>query len=54
MSICEQYNWKYIIVLQGGDIPFIHQEFEALLPLTPENHFTFFTGVQGEIRQEYR
>ena len=24
------------------------------MPLTPENHFAFFSGVQGEIRQEYR
>jgi hypothetical protein len=54
MSICEQYDWKYMIVHKEGDIPFIHQEFEALLPLTPENHFTFFTGPQGKTRQEYR
>ncbi len=25
-----------------------------LLPLTPENHFTFLTGLQGKTRQEYR
>jgi len=54
MSICEKNNWKYMIVHKEGDIPFIHQEFEALLPLTPENHFTFLTGPQGKTRQEYR
>ncbi len=54
MRICEQYHWKYLIVHKEGDIPFIHQEFESLLPLTPENHFTFFTGPQGQTRQEYR
>lgn len=54
MSICEKNNWKYLIVHKEGDIPFIHQEFEALLPLTPENHFTFLTGPQGKTRQEYR
>jgi hypothetical protein len=54
MSVCEQYNWQYMIVHKEGDIPFIHQEFEALLPLTPENHLTFLTGPQGKTRQKYR
>jgi hypothetical protein len=54
MSICKEYGWKFMIVHKEGDIPFVHQEFEALLPLTPENYLTFFTGVQGEIRQDYR
>lgn len=54
MSICEKNNWKFMIVHKDDDIPFIRREFESLLPLTPENHFTFFTGPQGKIRQEYR
>jgi hypothetical protein len=43
-----------MIVHKDGDIPFIHKEFESLLPLTPENHFTFLSGPQGKARQEYR
>lgn len=54
MSICEQYNWKFLIVHKDGDIPFIRKEFESLLPLTPENHFAVLTGPQGKTRQEYR
>jgi len=54
MSICEKYNWKFMIVHKGGDIPYVHKEFEALLPLTPENHLTFFTGPQSKTHQEYR
>ncbi len=54
MSICEENNWKFMIVHKDGDIPFVHNEFESLLPLTPENHFTFLTGLQGKTRQEYR
>ena len=54
MSICEGYHWKYMIVHKDEDIPYIRQEFEALLPLTPENHLTFLTGPQGKTRQEYR
>jgi hypothetical protein len=54
MSICEENNWKFMIVHKDGDIPFVHKEFESLLPLTPENHSTFLTGPQGKTRQEYR
>jgi hypothetical protein len=54
MSICEQYQWKYLIVHKDKDLTFVHQEFKALLPLTPENHFVFHTGPQGKTRQEYR
>jgi hypothetical protein len=54
ISICEDYNWKFMIVHKEGDIPFIHKEFEALLPLTPENRLTLFTGPQSKTRQEYR
>jgi hypothetical protein len=54
MSICEQNNWKFMIVHKDGDIPFIRKEFESLLPLTPENHFIFLSGPQGKTRQEYR
>jgi hypothetical protein len=54
MRICEQHHWKFMIVHKDGDIPFIHREFEALLPLTPENHLTFHTGPQSRTRQEYR
>ena len=54
MSICEQYHWKFMIVHKDGDLPFICREFEALLPLAPENHLTFHTGPQSRTRQEYR
>ena len=54
MSICEAYNWKYMIVHKDGDIPYIHMEFEALLPLTPENQLAFVTGPQRKTRQDYR
>jgi hypothetical protein len=54
MSICEDYGWKYMIVHKEQDIPYIHQEFEALLPLAPENHRFVRTGPQLEIKQDYR
>jgi len=51
---CEVYHWKYIIVLQEGDLPSVHEEFEALMPLAPANHLRFHTGVQSEIQQDFR
>jgi len=54
MSICEEYDWKYLITLQEGDIPYLHQEFAALWPLSPENALRFHTGAQNKIQQDYR
>jgi hypothetical protein len=52
-SICEKYHWKYLIVLQEDDLPFVNGEFQALSKLVPENHLVFRTGVQSEIRQDF-
>lgn len=51
---CEQYGWKYLIVLQEKDLPSVHQEFEALLKLAPENHLRFSTGHPAAIQQDFR
>jgi len=53
-SICEKYNWRYLIVLQEADLPFVNEEFRALSKLAPENHLVFHTGVQTEIHQDLR
>ena len=55
-AVCHKYSWKYIIVLQEGDLPTVHQEFEALMRLVPENHLHFLplpsadTVVQQDLR----
>jgi hypothetical protein len=53
-SICEKYHWKYLVVLQEDDLPFVNQEFQALSQLVPENHLVFHTGIQSEIQQDLR
>ena len=53
-SVCEKNRWKYLIVLQEDDIPYINEEFEVLSKLAPEDHLTFRTGVQLEITQDFR
>lgn len=52
-ALCDKYRWKYFVVLQEDDLPSVHEEFRALLPLAPENHLSFLTGVQREIRQNF-
>jgi len=54
LALCEQYRWKYLIVLTEDDLPSVHQELKALMPLAPENHLTVHTGTQSEIRQVFR
>ena len=51
MEIAEKYHWKYIINFKAGSIPTVAQEFEALLPLEPENRLTFY---QKDVQQDYK
>jgi len=53
-TLCQRYGWKYIIVLQEGDLPSVHEEFNALTRLAPENHLRFHTGLQSRTQQDFR
>jgi hypothetical protein len=54
MTLCEDYDWKYMIVLTEDDIPYLNQEFAALWPLVPDQRLQCATGPDNEIRQDYR
>jgi hypothetical protein len=54
MSICKDYGWKHMIVHKEKSIPYIQEEFEALLSLAPENHLRTRIGPQRKIKQDYR
>jgi hypothetical protein len=51
---CEEYGWKYVITLQDGDLPSVHQDFDALTPLAPENHLRFTPSGYPPTPQVYR
>ena len=51
---CEAYGWKYLVVLQEADVPYLNDEFRALSQLEPGKGVHFQTGVQGEIEQDLR
>lgn len=53
-SLCERYQWKYMVVLQEADIPYINTEFAVLSEREPSQHVRFETGVQFEIQQDLR
>jgi hypothetical protein len=51
---CRRYGWKYLITLQEGDLPSVHREFVALLPLAPENHRHVSSRAPAEVDQDFR
>lgn len=51
---CEQYDWKYMITLQDGDLPSVHQDFEALTQLAPENRVRFTPSGYPPVSQDFR
>jgi hypothetical protein len=53
-ALCDQYHWKYLIVLTENDLPSVHEEFEALMPLAAENHLCFHPSSQPQTRQDFR
>jgi ferredoxin len=53
-ALCDKHHWKYLVVLTEDDLSSVHQELDALMPLAPENHLTVHTGIQSEIKQDFR
>jgi len=51
---CEDYGWKYLITLQDGDLPSVHQDFEALMKLAPDQHLHFTPPGYPPTPQVYR
>ncbi len=54
MSRCQQYGWKYFIVLTDDDLTSVNQEFETLCQISPENKLHCVVDRSKEIEQNYR
>ncbi len=50
---CEKYRWKYIITRPDQDLPSVHEQFNALLDIFPENHLRFRPADQYKTTQVY-
>jgi DDE_Tnp_1-associated len=52
-QLCRDYGWHYVIVLQEGDLPSVHEEFAALARLAPDQSLRLRTGPRAEVRQTF-
>ncbi len=52
-SLCAEAGWKFIITLQEGDLPTLHEEFDALLPFFPAQHLHFRPADAYPVTQEF-
>jgi hypothetical protein len=53
-QLCEDFHWRYMVVLQDKDLLNVHRSFYTILPLVPENHKRLRLGQTQEIVQDYR
>ena len=53
-ALCKQYNWKYMVVLKGGSLPSVNEEFAGLSGLQSENRLTRPAMNRKEAKQEFR
>ena len=53
-QLCQNYDWKFMIVLKDKQLPSVNSEFEALSKLQPENQLSWCTGGKAEIRQQFQ
>jgi hypothetical protein len=47
-EICEKNNWEYIITLKDGNLPYVWEEAESLMPLQKENELEITTHKKTE------
>lgn len=53
-QLCEEYHWKYMVVLKNGSLPSVNEEFRSLSRIQPENRLTR-PGVNRKVKkQEFR
>jgi hypothetical protein len=53
-QICDDFNWKYMIVLTDDDLRSVNEEFHALAALEASNRLSWRTGPKAEINQDFR
>ena len=53
-SLCEKYDWQYLITLKDADLSTVNEEFEYLLSISPENHRQVAIGGAKQVSRSYR
>lgn len=54
IQLCENNDWKYIIVLRDAKLLSLHHSYQVVLHYVPENHKRLLLGQELEISQDYR
>lgn len=52
-QLCEDYHWRYMIVLQDKDLLNVHRTYNTVLPHVPADHKRLRLGKMREIVQDY-
>ena len=52
-KLCEDHEWKYLIVLREDDLPNVNRSYATVLPHLPQNHKQLHIGKQGQTIQNY-
>ena len=53
-ALCQDYGWKFMIVLKDDDLSSVNEEFDSLTKLQPENRLVWNTGKGAHIKQVFR
>jgi len=53
-QLCQDYNWRYLIVLQDKDLSQVHRSYHTVVPHVPENHKRLVMGAKRDTVQDYR
>lgn len=52
-QVCQDYDWKYLVVLREDDLPQLHRSFTAVIPHLPAQHKQVrLTAVNSQKRSE--
>jgi hypothetical protein len=53
--MCNEYGWKFMVVLKDGSLRTVNKEFESLSALQPENHLTYsWLDGKTSVKQHFR
>ena len=52
--ICRDHHWRFMITLKDADLPSVHEEFNALIHLQPENRLVWKPAADRRITQVFR
>lgn len=53
-QLCNNYGWKFMIVLKDHDLPSVNEEFAVLVKLQRQNRLSWCTGKNAQVKQAFQ